>query len=213
VTKRTIRKLFAKTTKPNLPKEHPFDESDLLASLAREDPAALQALIEIYFPILCRFAEKHLRDCSLAKDVVQETFIKFWFAHQVFESINGLKAYLFTSTRNGCLNLVRSREREANRHLAVFGGTPAATDSILTSIVHSENIARVYQVVRNMPPATQKIFYLSYEEGLSVKQISEYLKMKLNTVKSHKYIALRHLRIKLANNMGSLLAFLPFFLK
>lgn len=194
-------------------KEHTLSEHEILSGLSREDPAALQSLIHVYFPVLCKFAEKFLPDSSLAKDVVQETFINFWSAGQRFQSLKALKGYLFTSTRNGCLNMVRSRERRENRHLALAGTEPEATDPVFTEIVHMENIALVYEAVHSLSPKMQEIFYLSYEEGLTVKEISVRLDMKLKTVKNHKYKTLLFLRGKFGNDRGPLLLFLTLLLK
>ncbi len=188
-----------------LAKHHTIIENELLINLAKEDPAALQTLIDVYYPFLCRFAEKYLPDASLAKDVVQETFIKFWNARQVFGSAGALKGYLFTSTRNGCLNLLRGRKNEADRHRKIAGNGMEVVESVMTDIVRAESLALVYQVVRGMSKPRQEVFYLSYEEGLTVKEISERLDMKLKTVKSHKYETMLILRNKFAGRHGALL--------
>jgi RNA polymerase sigma factor (sigma-70 family) len=192
----------------SLREDHTITENELLLQLANEDPAALEALIDTYFPVLCRFAEKYLPDASLAKDVVQETFINFWNARQVFTSVNALKGYLFISTRNGCLNLLRGREREAIRNREVADNDTEIMESVMTGIVRAENLALVYQVVRGMSKPMQEIFYLSYKEGLTVKQIADRLDMKLMTVKSHKYKTLLILRHKFGKTLGATLLFL-----
>ncbi len=193
--------------------EHTLTEQELLAGLSNGDQAALQELISLYFPVLCRFAEKFLPDSSLAKDVVQETFIKLWNTRPVFESVNALKGFLFVATKNGCLNLNRGRERQENRHLEVSGREPEAVDPIWTEMVRVENLALVYRVVRTLPWKMQEIFYLSYEEGMTVKEISAHLNMNLKTVKNHKYKTLVLLRDRFGNQRGPLLVFLSILLR
>ena len=188
-------------------------EQEILTGLSLGNEAALQELISAYFPVLCRFAERFLPDSSLAKDVVQETFIKLWNGRRVFESVGALKGFLFVTTKNGCLNLNRGRERQENRHLEVAGREPEAIDPIWTEMVRAENIALVYAVVRTLPAQAQEIFYLSYEEGMTVKEIAEHLDMKLKTVKNHKYKTLVHLRQKFGNQRGPLLVLLSILLK
>ncbi len=167
----------------------------------------------MYFPVLCRFAEKFLPDSSLAKDVVQETFIKLWNGRRVVESSGALNGFLFVTTKNGCLNLSRGRERQESRHLEVAGREPEAIDPIWTEMVRAENISLVYAVVRTLPAQAQEIFYLSYEEGMTVKEIAAFLDMKLKTVKNHKYKTLVHLRGKFGNRRGPLLVLLSILLK
>jgi RNA polymerase sigma-70 factor (ECF subfamily) len=180
-------------------------EEDLLANLSQGDPAAFREIIEVYFPILCRFAEKYLPDSSLAKDVVQEVFIKFWNAGVCVDNIKNLKAYLFVSTKNGCLNLARGRDRQQHKLQDAFGNEPGSLDYIITEIVKAENISLIYQAVRTIPKKMQEVFRLSYEDAMTVKEISVHLNMTAKTVRNSKYKALALLRNKFANNSKSLL--------
>jgi RNA polymerase sigma-70 factor (ECF subfamily) len=188
-------------------------DEEMLTRLSEGDPAALQLLVEAYFPILCRFAEKFVPDSSLAKDIVQETFIKVWNNRPGFENIMSLKGYLFTLTRNGCLNLIRSRERQENKHMMAAAGHPLETSSVLTDIVRSEYIARIYQVVQTLSPKMQEVFYLSYEEGMTVRAIAEQLQMDVKAVKNYKYKTLVALRSKFKDSGEPLLVLLAFLMR
>lgn len=167
----------------------------------------------MYFPVLCIFAERILTDPSLAKDMVQETFIKFWHLDRSFESFDALKGFLYATTRNGCLNLLRGMERRENRHLEAQSRIPDMADPIDSELVHAETIALIYRVVRTLPRPAQEIFYLSYEEGMTVSEIAAQLNMKLKTVKNHKYKTLLLLRAKLRSDQGPLLVFLSLLMK
>lgn len=193
--------------------ERSYTDQAILSGLSSGESAALQALISLYFPVLCRFAERFLPDSSLAKDVVQETFIKLWNSRSSFESVDALKGYLYVATRNGCLNLNRGRERQESRHIEVSRREPEAEDPIWTEMVRAENIALVYRVVRALPRSAQEIFFLSYEEGMTVSEIAQHLNMKLKTVKNHKYKTLLLLRSKFGNQRGPLLVLLSILLK
>ncbi len=175
---------------------HPFNYDELLSKLSQRDPTALETLMDIYFPVLCRFAEKILKDASPAKDIVQDTFINYWKSENHFPSLNNLKAFLLISTRNGCLNYLRGRERQEKTHRVVAAQTPLETDSIYTDIIRNELLALIYETVSQMTPAMQEIFYLSFREGMTVKEISAHLKMNIKAVKKQKYKALVILRTK-----------------
>jgi RNA polymerase sigma-70 factor (family 1) len=187
-------------------------EHELLRQLSEGDPAALEELVNTYFPVLCRFAEKFLPDSSLAKDIVQETFINLWKTRKSFESLSSLKSFLYTSTRNGCLNHLRGMERQENKHLAAAARDPREMDSVLTEIVRAESIALIYDTVRSMPEKMQEIFFLSFQEGLTVKEISISLDMNIKAVKKQKYKALVILRSKFGSNREPLLTLLALLL-
>ncbi|HVU55230.1 MAG TPA: RNA polymerase sigma-70 factor [Puia sp.] len=188
-------------------------DEEVLTRLSREEPAALQLLIEAYFPILCRFAEKFLPDRSLAKDIVQEVFIKVWTNKPSFSNMASLKSYLFTLTRNGCLNMIRSREREEIKHTTAASKDPSTADPVLTGIVRAEYIAGIYQVVQTLPPKMQEIFYLSYEEGMTVRAIAQQLKMDVKAVRNQKYKALTVLRRRFNDSGEVLLVMLTYLLR
>jgi RNA polymerase sigma-70 factor (family 1) len=174
----------------------PVNKDELLARLSQRDPAALEALMKIYFPLLCRFAEKILADASPVKDIVQDTFINYWKSDHQFAALDNLKAFLLVSTKNGCLNYLRGRERQEKTHRAATAETPLETDSIETDIVTNELLALIYETVAQMTPAMQEIFYLSFREGMTVKEIAAHLNMNIKAVKKKKYKALVILRSK-----------------
>jgi RNA polymerase sigma-70 factor (ECF subfamily) len=68
-----------------------------------------------------------------------------------------------------------------------------------------ENLALIYQAVRTLPPKMREVFILSYREGMTVKQISLHLNMKVKAVKNLKYRTLVTLRSKFRDNHASLL--------
>lgn len=183
-------------------------EKELPARVSLEDPDALEQLIRSYYAVLCRFAENFLPDASLAEDIVQETFIKLWKSGKSFDSIKALKAYLYTITRNGCLDMIRTRNRMDNRHQQATAGSEEATEPVLAAIIRAESIALIYQAVKAMPAKTQEIFILSYREGMTVSEIAAYLGMNVKAVKKQKYKALVALRGRFANNREPLLGLL-----
>ena len=183
-------------------------EEELPARLSLKDPDVLEQLIRSYYAILCRFAENFLPDASLARDIVQETFIKLWKSGKTFDSAKALKAYLYAITRNGCLDLIRSRTRMDNRHQQAAAGSAEATEPVLTAIIRAESIGLIYQAVKAMPAKTQEIFILSYREGMTVSEIAAQLGMNVKAVKKQKYKALVALRGRFANNREPLLTLL-----
>jgi len=188
-------------------------DKDLHAQFSTGDPAAFRALVDAYFPVLCRYAQKILQDESLAKDVVQETFIKLWKYEGSFSTPAGLRGFLYVAARNGCLNLIRGREREEDRHLKVAAENPDSVDPVLNEILQAESIALIYQVVREMPKKMQQVFFLSFEEGLTIAEIAREMNTSQKTVRNQKYKALVSLRKKFRNSEKPLLLILSLLLR
>ena len=62
-----------------------------------------------YFSALCSFGYKYIQDISAVEDLTQEVFISLWDKRQNFDHINAIKAFLYTSVRNKCLNHLKHR--------------------------------------------------------------------------------------------------------
>jgi RNA polymerase sigma-70 factor (ECF subfamily) len=161
----------------------------LLRQLSAGDPAALREIVLVYFPILCRYAEKFLPDSFLAKDIVQETFVKLWQYQGTFETFQGLKSFLFVVTRNGCLNLQRGRAREEKKHH--MHAKEEMTDAeAYDEIAWMEQLARINEAVMQMPEKMRTVFLLSFREGLSIGEIARRMNISNKTVRNQKYKSL-----------------------
>ncbi|HTJ11907.1 MAG TPA: RNA polymerase sigma-70 factor [Dinghuibacter sp.] len=167
------------------------DEEELARLISQGDPEAFRALFVAYFPILCRYAEKYLGDTTLAEDVVQETFIKVWKNRGTYPTAPELKGFLYTVTRNGCLNVLRSRMREEQRHKV------AAAAQEEDDIAGLEHLAAIYVQVAGMPAKMREVFLLSFEQGLSIGQIAQKMDISEKTVRNQKYKSLQLLRRRL----------------
>ena len=68
-----------------------------------------------------RFAESYLYDEEEAKDLVQDLFFYIWDHANTLQVATSLKAYLYTSLRNRCLNVLRDRKTVSYTHLFFHG--------------------------------------------------------------------------------------------
>ncbi|MBS1662232.1 MAG: sigma-70 family RNA polymerase sigma factor [Bacteroidetes bacterium] len=189
-----------------------FSDDQLLQGIAAKDPAVLEALIKDYHPVICRFAEKFLPDSSLAKDIAQESFIKLWRSDASFDTMTALKAYLYTIAHNGCLDMLRNRVRLDARHQRAAVGNEE-NEPAFAEIVQAEAVALIFQYVRTMPEKMQKVFFLSYREGMTVSEIAAHLGWKVQAVKKQKYKALVALRSRFGGQNRILLTALVAFSK
>ena len=69
-------------------------------------------LFNDFYPTLCVFATRYLKDDIQAADVVQNTFIKFWDRRDKFDNYLKIKSFLYTTVRNECLNILRDNKKQ-----------------------------------------------------------------------------------------------------
>jgi len=159
------------------------------------DKKTFKLVFDNYFNALCAFAYKYIKDRSAVEDLTQEVFISLWDQHRNFDHINAVKAFLYTSVRNKCLNLLK--------HQVVIQKNEAALirdleyEQFFTNhVIEEETFNQLTSEIRELPESSRKIMILALN-GLTNPEIAEELNVSVNTVKTQKKIAYSKLKNKL----------------
>ncbi|MDD7455721.1 MAG: sigma-70 family RNA polymerase sigma factor [Bacteroidales bacterium] len=139
-----------------------------------------------------------LHDEAEGKDVV----------HDVFETVmrNGIElrgetasGYLLSSTRNRCLNRLRSmriKEKVANEYV-IFSNLESVTDEDASE----EKIATLNAGISHLqPPVRKKIIEMHFRQGLKFREIAAKLGISETAVYKHLRQAMASLRSQLTDN-------------
>ena len=172
-----------------------IEEDLILARIKKRDKEAFRYLYEYYFAKMVLFAESYLYDEEEARDLVQDLFFHLWKHAGTLQVATSVKAYLFTSVRNRCLNAIRDRKikDEHNNKLVeaqLFSGTE---DVIIDEDVHR----RLQEALNSLPDKCREIILLKVVEGKKNKEIAEQLNIAETTVKTQVQRAYRMLRERL----------------
>lgn len=164
------------------------------APIAAGDRAAFEALFRVHYRPLCAFAMGYLKDMDKAEDLVQDLFFRFWLDRAKVNVTTSVKAYLYTSVRNRCLNAltagakVRALNEEVDDRL---------DEEERSEDEHAERIARVQAAIEALPEERRKVFKLSRYEGLKYHEIAARLGISVKTVENQMGSALKFLRQEL----------------
>lgn len=143
-----------------------------------------------YSALIYRLAFQYTLNKATAEDITQDVFIKLFVNNKRFANDEHEKAWIIRVTINHCKNILQSKN---NSHLQLLD-----TEHIDE---HFENRSiekiDIQQSIKDLSQNERTIILLYYYEDLTRKQISKYLKMNENTVKSH----LKRAKIKLKNNL------------
>jgi RNA polymerase sigma-70 factor (ECF subfamily) len=119
-------------------------------------------------------------DNDVAKDVVQEVFIKYFENRERLDGDTRIKVWLFKSARNRCLNYIRDRGKISN---IGDGGyelpSPAITES--ERIDSSDIIVKLFD---DLPIDYREILVMREWSELSYGEIAETLDTTVSAVKS-----------------------------
>ena len=170
-------------------------ETHILVRLQKRDREAFRFLYERYFSKMVLFAESYLYDEEEAKDLVQDLFFYIWDHAKTLQVTTSLKAYLYTSLRNRCLNVLRDRKIRDEHNDKLF---EAQLFSGTEDVVIDEDVQRrLREALDSLPDRCKEIILLKVVEGKKNREIAEQLDIAETTVKTQVQRAYRMLREKL----------------
>ena len=133
----------------------------------------LEKMVEKYSNMIYRLALIRTKTKENSEDVYQEVFLRLAKKMPDFKSEEHEKAWLIRVTINCSKNLLNSK---------FFRNTSELKEDIPFETEEKHNI---YYSVQKLPIKYKTIVHLYYYENYKIKEISQILKMKENTVKSY----------------------------
>ncbi|HMH22716.1 MAG TPA: RNA polymerase sigma-70 factor [Puia sp.] len=179
--------------------------TDIVEGLKKGDTQALQVIHELYYSSLCHFAEGLLGEEPASQDIVTEIFVTLWRKQNDFGTLQNIKAFLFISTRNACINYLKKQQRDNEMRTALGKYLSGDYEEFaLNEMVRSEIMQQIYDAIEALPTQCKQVFKSCYVEGMKNAEIAEKFHISINTVKNHKVKALSLLRFKFAHNLAEI---------
>ncbi|MEN8118323.1 MAG: sigma-70 family RNA polymerase sigma factor [Bacteroidota bacterium] len=131
---------------------------------------------------LLRFATYFLKDEELARDVVQDVFLKLWQRRETLSEIENIEAFAMRMTRNRCLDIIR-----ANKVVPIDAETERKlkeqTVDVHLKVEISESAKQIKQLINKLPDLQRKVMQLRDIEQLSYEEIAEATDLKVNAIR------------------------------
>ncbi|MBS0030290.1 RNA polymerase sigma factor [Chitinophaga sp. 22321] len=193
---------------PNISLPH---EQELLARVATGDGEAYTLIFRHYSQQVFDVAMLYLKDNGLAKEIVQEVFMKVWLKRADMQQVKSFRDYLFILTRNHIYDGFKKqlvRLKAYDLHVKNQPATQNDTDHLL---LQREYDAILDKAVAGLPPERKKV-YLARKQGWSNEEISMQLNISVHTVKKQMSLAMNAVRAfvkaRIQNDMLPLLLIL-----
>ena len=131
---------------------------------------------------LLRFAAHFLKDDELARDVVQDVFLKLWQKRDTLNEIENIEAFAMQMTKNRCLDVLR-----ANRVVPIDEATDkklkAKTEDVHEKFEWSESAKQIRMLILKLPDLQRTVMQLRDIEQLSYEEIAEVTELKINAIR------------------------------
>jgi RNA polymerase sigma-70 factor, ECF subfamily len=201
----------------------PDDDAQLARRTAQGDHAAFDRIMRRYNQRLFRLAVGVVGDAAEAEDVLQESYVRAYYAIRDYAGSGSLGAWLARIVRNEAIDRVRARDHRRVRimlaaDLASDGaagdelenaGDQDVSDDSRADPQTATEIAEVRQTleraIERLPEQFRSAFMLREVEGLSVEETAEYLGIPAATVKTRDYRARALLRTYLSETIDTTL--------
>ncbi|MGV8880475.1 MAG: RNA polymerase sigma-70 factor [Sphingobacteriaceae bacterium] len=173
----------------------------LVAKLIDGDKQAFEWLFNCYYAKLAFFANRFLNDINIAEEITGEMFFKLWEKHEQLVITSSVSAFLYTMTKNKCLNYLKHQKIE-NLYLNylqknnLLETCAADTEKCYND---KELALQIKAAVERLPEKCRQVFMMSRYEDLKYRDIAVRLDISSKTVERHMGIALERLRKILKN--------------
>ena len=169
-------------------------EKELLIRLNHGDERAFEKLYELYSVRILKKLIRLLKDEEIAKELLQDIFLKIWEKRATIDPEKSFRSYLFRIAENQVTDLFRRSlyDRKLLDHLiAVSTELCYNTEE---AIDYQESSAVLKQAIATLPPQRKKIFTLCKIEGKSYEEVAKMLDISVGTVNDHMVKAIRMVR-------------------
>jgi RNA polymerase sigma factor (sigma-70 family) len=155
-------------------------------------PAQYNQCVDQHADGVFRFILHNLKDDDEAKDIVQDTFEKFWKTHENVQ-FEKAKSYIFTTAYHTMIDKIRRAKKMEPMH-----------DDGYNAHSHSKQYSDLKEILREavnkLPEIQRSVILLRDYEGYSYEEIGEITGLNESQVKVYIYRA----RVALKEYIGSM---------
>ena len=153
---------------------------------------SFETLFKNYYPRLFGYAIRFVKNDDIARDIIQECFLKIWEKRAYISSIT-ITAFLFTMVRNSCLNYIKHKvlmeHYEVDYLEQIDGEERLYTYDMISDpesdLLYDELKQQIEEAINLLPTRCKEVFILSRFENLKNREIAEKLQISTTAVEKH----------------------------
>lgn len=175
------------------------------------DELAFEKVFKANHSQIVGFCNQFISDLDKAKSLTQEVFLNLWLNRGKIETLNGIKAFLYTFAKSSCLNYIRHRKvisKYEDKHLQKKEeelNREVLESFDFNSLEFSELEELIQQAINDLPEKCRQVFIMSRLDGKKNKEISEELDISVKAVEANMTRALKTLKSKLSEYLPVIL--------
>ena len=177
------------------------NESEFVNSLkdSKQKENAFKMLLDLYQERLYWHIRKFVVSHEDADDVLQNTFIKVYKNLHKFNENSSLHTWMYRIAYNECMNQLSKNGKI--KFLNIEDENEKVINNLeADSFFEGDEIQiRLQKAILNLPKKQQEVFKMKYFDDLKFSEISEILEIKVSTLKSSYYAAVKNIECFVTN--------------
>lgn len=164
--------------------------------------------LELMFSELFRKHEQKLyilalkltKSDQLAKDIIQEVFLKLWDQRNQLSSILNVEAWLYRVTENKIIDFLRKASADVRLKERIWNQLQQIVNESEQYLAVKEYNQIIQKAIDQLPPQRKLIYQLNKEIGMNYREIANELRLSKHTVKNQLSTAIQSVRKFLVKN-------------
>lgn len=166
----------------------------MMSTLTRTPNRAVIQFYELYRgPLLC-YIYYRIRDFEDAEDMVQDVFVRL-LTYELKLDESTVKSFLFTIARNLVIDYLRHFHTKKEKLSYLY-------DEMATATTHGADVEALYHETmqiyqsgkQQLSPKARRVYELSFEQNMTIDEISRNMSITYNTVECHLFLARKKVR-------------------
>lgn len=167
------------------------DEDKVWRSIQQKDAKVFEQFYREHYKMFLISACKYMGDMAVARDMVNDVFVKVWEEAGRITIQTSPRSYLYRAVINRCLNELDKQKRERLYKQEIVPRGEEGAD--WKAMEYNELKVRLYKAIDHLPEQAQRVFKMSRFEQLKQQEIADALGISVKTVKNHITYALQRL--------------------
>lgn len=141
------------------------------------------AVYKEYRTIVSFFANNIIDDREEASEISIDAFIKLWMLRDSFSSTDKMKSFVFTCTRNACLNRLKYVKLRKARNYEILQRYYLSTANEMPEIFTESREAELIRAVKSLDKKYQECIWLFYFKKMTCAGIATKLNLSERNVR------------------------------
>ncbi len=176
------------------------DDNALFEQVRSGDLSAYEQIFRTHYAPMARYATSIVRNYTIGEEIAQEVLMYIWEKRDRITLTGSLKAYLFSSIKNKCINYIKL-ELPKLQSTTDLNQISTLTSAELTSDDTAYMKKKIQFAINQLPEKCKNIFVLSRYGGLTYAEIADDLEISVKTVENQVSIALKKLKETLSEEL------------